>query len=120
MYCRDESYVHKNCLYIHAYVVVPPKVETFQSFSVSEWIIVILLCNEIPFNNRKEQAIDTHHILDESQMHCVEKNKPVSKGCVPCDSTYRHSQKDGGLPRWLGGKESAHQCRRCRKHTFDP
>ena len=25
-----------------------------------------------------------------------------------------------GLPRWQGGKESACQCRRCRKHGFDP
>ena len=40
---------------------------------------MILLCNEIPFNNRKEQAIDTHHSLDESQMHCVEENEPVAE-----------------------------------------
>ena len=90
---RDENYVHKNHAYIHAYVVVRPKVERFQSFSVSEWITVILLCNEIPFNNRKEQAIDTHNSLDESQIHCVEENEPVSKGCVPCDSTYRTFSK---------------------------
>ena len=25
-----------------------------------------------------------------------------------------------GLPRWQGGKESACQCRRCRKCGFDP
>ena len=25
-----------------------------------------------------------------------------------------------GIPRWLSGKESACQCRRCRKHGFDP
>ena len=25
-----------------------------------------------------------------------------------------------GLPRWLSGKESAHQCRRRREHRFDP
>ena len=25
-----------------------------------------------------------------------------------------------GLPRWLSGKESACQCRRCRKHWFNP
>ena len=25
-----------------------------------------------------------------------------------------------GLPRWLSGKESACQCRRCRRHGFDP
>ena len=25
-----------------------------------------------------------------------------------------------GLPRWLSGKESARQCRRCRGHRFDP
>ena len=24
------------------------------------------------------------------------------------------------LPRWLSGKESACQCRRCRRHGFDP
>ena len=24
------------------------------------------------------------------------------------------------LPRWLSGKESAYQCRRCRTHEFDP
>jgi len=26
----------------------------------------------------------------------------------------------GRLPRWLGGKESICQCRRCREHRFDP
>ena len=26
----------------------------------------------------------------------------------------------GGLPRWLSGKESACQCRRCKKHGFNP
>ena len=25
-----------------------------------------------------------------------------------------------GLPRWLSGKESACQCRRCKRHGFDP
>ena len=25
-----------------------------------------------------------------------------------------------GLPRWLSGKESTCQCRRCRRHGFDP
>jgi len=25
-----------------------------------------------------------------------------------------------GLPRWLSGKESSCQCRRCRRHRFDP
>jgi len=25
----------------------------------------------------------------------------------------------GGLPRWLSGKESACQCRRCRRRRFD-
>ena len=25
-----------------------------------------------------------------------------------------------GLPRWLSGEESAHQCRRCKRHGFDP
>ena len=25
-----------------------------------------------------------------------------------------------GLPRWLGGKESAYLCRRCRRHGFNP
>ena len=24
-----------------------------------------------------------------------------------------------GLPRWLSGKESSYQCRRCRRHRFD-
>ena len=24
------------------------------------------------------------------------------------------------LPRWLGGKDSACQCRRCRRHGFSP
>jgi len=24
------------------------------------------------------------------------------------------------LPRWLSGKESACQCRRCKRHRFDP
>ena len=24
------------------------------------------------------------------------------------------------LPRWCGGKESACQCRRCKRHRFDP
>ena len=54
---------------------------------------MILLCNEISFNNRKEQAIDTHHSLDESQMHCAKENEPVSKGCLPYDSTYRTFSK---------------------------
>ena len=26
----------------------------------------------------------------------------------------------GGLPRWLSGEESACQCRRHRRHGFDP
>ena len=31
----------------------------------------------------------------------------------------RNSDLKGGLPRWLSGKESACQCRRCRRHEFD-
>ena len=34
--------------------------------------------------------------------------------------TLLNTQKLYGLPRWLGGKESACQCRRCRRHSFDP
>ena len=26
----------------------------------------------------------------------------------------------GSLPRWHSGKESTHQCRRCRRHRFNP
>ena len=25
-----------------------------------------------------------------------------------------------GLPRWLSGKKSSCQCRRCKRHRFDP
>ena len=28
--------------------------------------------------------------------------------------------KEGYIPGWLGGKESACQCRRCERHRFDP
>ena len=28
--------------------------------------------------------------------------------------------KETGLPRWLSGKESTYQCRKHRKHGFDP
>ena len=30
------------------------------------------------------------------------------------------SQVFTGLPRWLSGKESAHQCRRCNRRRFHP
>ena len=32
-----------------------------------------------------------------------------------CTSIY-----EMGLPRWLGGKEFAYQCRRCKRRGFDP
>ena len=32
----------------------------------------------------------------------------------------RNSDLKRGLPRWLSVKESACQCRRCRRHEFDP
>ena len=28
--------------------------------------------------------------------------------------------EDCGIPRWLRGKDSACQCRRCKRHGFDP
>ena len=30
------------------------------------------------------------------------------------------SERERGLPRWLSGKESACQCRRCKRYVFDP
>ena len=35
-------------------------------------------------------------------------------------SVYRPSTVPEGLPRWLSGKDSACQCRRSRRHGFDP
>ena len=35
-------------------------------------------------------------------------------------SVYRPSSLPEGLPRWLSGKDSACQCRRSRRHGFDP
>ena len=35
-------------------------------------------------------------------------------------SVYRPSTVREGLPRWLSGKDSACQCRRSRRHGFDP
>ena len=32
----------------------------------------------------------------------------------------QHAQHWLGLPRWHSGKESACQCRRCKRHRFDP
>ena len=40
-------------------------------------------------------------------------------GIAESDAT-EHNNLIGGLPRWLSGKESTCQCRRCRKRGFDP
>ena len=40
-------------------------------------------------------------------------------GLQPLYSKYFHNVK-GGLPRWLGGKESACQFRRRKRSRFDP
>ena len=41
-------------------------------------------------------------------------------GLTESDVTEHNNNVIGGLPRWLSGKESACQCRRCRRHRFDP
>ena len=56
---------------------------------------------------------------------CDQKKKPspVIAKCHPGSKSSpveNHYTVFRGLPRWLGGKEPAYQCRRCRRRGFNP
>ena len=69
-------------------------------------------CEQATFNNKSKTSV----ILDTTPPHSVSSSIQMMMTSEPFVSYQIHKT----LPRWLSGKESACQCRRCKRHGFYP
>ena len=68
-------------------------------------------------DHRKSKRVPKKHLLRLYWLH--QTYKADSFSCIFAVNVYREHMCKAGLPRWLSSKESACQCRRCKRRRFD-
>ena len=76
----------KTCAEMFTAAVLLIKIWKFKCASTGEWITnrgTSIQCNIT--QNKKEQTLDRHNTLDESEVHHAKGKKPDLKGCILYD-----------------------------------